>query len=59
MPDKFWSLNHGDIVQGQDGATYMVAANYGDRITAVRTADLTNPYEWKLVAKAQYIAVPG
>lgn len=29
-----------------------ITGNYGDRATAIRTVDLTNPSEWKLISKA-------
>jgi hypothetical protein len=57
-PADFWKLQAGDLVESSGGVLYMVASNFGTRLTAVRTADLTNPFEWKLVAKAKYIPVP-
>jgi len=27
---------------------WMVTANYGERLTAVRTQDVTNPFEWEV-----------
>lgn len=33
------------------GETYIVTANYGDRATAVRTQDITNPFEWRIEDK--------
>jgi hypothetical protein len=45
------ALKPGDIVRGVRGESYVVTANYGDRVTAVRTADLTNPHEWEIVRK--------
>jgi hypothetical protein len=48
-------LNTGDIVKSNwDGKTYIVTGNYGDRVTAVRTVDITNSSEWELVIKANY-----
>lgn len=36
-----------------------VTGNYGDRVTAAQTVDLTNPPEWELVSKAnQPLATP-
>ena len=58
----FLTLNTGDIVKHKlSGDTfedwkknsYVVTANYGGRITAVRTVDITNPGEWDLIAKAE------
>lgn len=58
MPDKFWKLQPGDIVRhAESGESYMVTSNYGERVTAVRTVDLTNPHEWQLALKAKYIVV--
>lgn len=48
----FASLEIGDIVRPSGGASsYVVTGNYGGRVTAVRTADLTNPGEWDLIVK--------
>ncbi|HEY9764608.1 MAG TPA: hypothetical protein V6D07_18925 [Trichocoleus sp.] len=53
--EEFKSLGPGDIVEGlSSGETYIVSANYGDRVTAVKTVDLTNPSEWKVVLKANH-----
>jgi hypothetical protein len=49
---QFNSLNRGDIVMPRgDSNTYIVTANYGDRVTAVNSVDITNPNEWKLMIK--------
>lgn len=45
-------LEVGDVVQNRSGRGYVVTGNYGGRATAVDTADITNPPEWELVAKA-------
>jgi hypothetical protein len=43
-------LQPGDIVRHKSGGGgYIVTANYGARITAVRTADISNPDEWDVV----------
>jgi hypothetical protein len=48
--EEFSGLKVGDIVRGKSsGDTFVVTAHYGDRVTAVRTADLTHPSEWDLV----------
>lgn len=47
-------LNTGDIIKGATGNVYVVLANYGSHITAVRTVDVTNESEWSLVAKASH-----
>jgi len=56
MDDKtFKELSTGDLVQGYyDHQIYIVMANYGNRITAVKTVDMTNPIEWNLINKASY-----
>ncbi|WP_257540692.1 hypothetical protein [Sphingobium sp. CFD-1] len=49
--EEFRSLQRGDIVRHAGGAdAYVVTSNYGDRVTAVLTADLTNAREWILIA---------
>lgn len=53
----FDELDRGDIVQhvSSDFATeFVVTGNYGGRVTAVATRDLTNPPEWKLIHKVRY-----
>lgn len=46
-------LQRGDIVQPHgDSRTFVVTANYGGRVTAVASVDMTNPTEWELVLKA-------
>ena len=48
--NQFKQLQEGDIVRGKSsGESYVVVANYGDRVTAIRVADMTNPDEWELV----------
>lgn len=45
----FKNLKPGDVVKNTlSGNRFMVHSNYGDRVTAVQTADLTNPSEWEL-----------
>lgn len=44
------SLKRGDIVRGRvSGISFVVTGNYGDRVTAVRSVDLTSPSEWDIV----------
>jgi len=46
-------LQAGDTVQSRTyGLSYIVVANYGNHVTAIRTADITNPDEWVLVQKS-------
>jgi hypothetical protein len=48
--EEFSALTPGQIVKSAfNGLAYIVTGNYGDRVTAVRTVDLTNPDEWTLV----------
>lgn len=46
-------LEVGDILQGQhSNQIWIVTGNYGDRATAVCSADITNPAGFKLLRKA-------
>lgn len=52
--DDLKNLNVGDLVRhAAFHGVYVVTGNYGDRVTAVRTVDLTNPSEWEIVKKAE------
>jgi hypothetical protein len=43
-------LEVGDIVKGKSsGYAFIVTANYGDRVTAVLTVDITNAIEWEVL----------
>lgn len=54
--DEFKNLSTGDIVRGVASThAFVVLANYGDRVTAVDIADLTNPDEWNLMFKAEHV----
>jgi hypothetical protein len=47
---KLDQLQPGDCVRHKNGrVVYFVTANYGQRVTAVSTADLTNPNEWEVL----------
>jgi len=48
--EDFSKLQVGDTVRHVCDATisYVVTSHFGDRITAVRTVDITNPPEWLL-----------
>ena len=52
---EFLTLQRGDIVENKyaRGETYVVTGNYGNRVTAARTVDMTNPDEWDLVIKSE------
>jgi hypothetical protein len=52
---EFDALEVGDIVIHATGQTYLVTGNYGDHVAAVRTVDMTNPQEWKVLSKAQHL----
>lgn len=46
---KLKELKTGDIVRHKGkGEAYVVTSNFGDRVTAVRTVDITNAPEWVL-----------
>ncbi len=46
------SLKHGDTIRHKTtGGLYMVHGNYGDRVTAVDTVDVTNTAEWEVLFK--------
>jgi hypothetical protein len=45
----FSKINAGDIIKHKaDHRKYIVTANFGNRITAVKTIDATNPIEWEV-----------
>ncbi len=49
---EFRELAPGDWVKHRgNGISYMVTDNFGGRVTAIRTADLTNVLEWDVVVK--------
>ena len=51
----FSNLGLGDIVRhASGGPSLIVTQAFGDRATALRTVDITNPVEWELVAKASF-----
>jgi hypothetical protein len=51
--EEMKDLNVGDLVcHVHESEVYVVTANYGSRITAVKTVDLTNPMEWCAVRRA-------
>lgn len=46
----FKNLKVGDLVRGRSSKqVYVVTGNYGNRVTAVETVDLTNPIEWEKI----------
>ena len=49
---ELYSLRTGDVIISElSGLTYVVTTNYGNRVTAVRSVDVTNPDEWLLSSK--------
>jgi len=47
---EFKNLERGDIVRHAEGiSSYVVTDNYNGRVTAVDSADITNPEEWILM----------
>lgn len=49
-PAQLKGLQRGDLVRHKgSGDSLVVTGNYGDRVTAVRTVDMTNPNEWDQV----------
>lgn len=52
--DQMRALRPGDVVQSlHTGLAYVVTGNYGNRVTAVRTADISNPVEWGLIESTE------
>jgi len=52
--EELSALNPGDIVRHvNDAEAYIVVANYGSHVTAIRATELTNPPEWDLIFKAE------
>ena len=52
--DEFLRLNTGDIVRGKiSDISYVVMTNYRTHVMAIKVADIINPSEWTLVAKAE------
>lgn len=48
----FKNLVRGDIVRSKlDHRTFVVTDNYGDRVIAVTSVDMTHPSEWDVVVK--------
>lgn len=49
------NLQRGDIIRSKTGhRTFMVTSNYGNRVTAVATVDVTQASEWDLCLKADH-----
>lgn len=54
--EQMRNIRPGDVVRNKAdrGHAYIVHCNYGNRITAVRTADITNHEEWELVEECSH-----
>jgi len=49
------ALQPGDLIRHISSSTaIVVTANYGNRVTAVRTYDVTNPSEWEVVTPRRH-----
>lgn len=49
----FQKLKPGDIIKHfDDNRAFVVTGNYGGRVTAVSSVDLTNPSEWEVIHTA-------
>lgn len=58
--DELRALKPGDIIRHVHGSYgLVVTGNYGSRVTAVRTVDVTNPDEWTLVQPAAPAPLAG
>jgi hypothetical protein len=56
--EQLQMLHPGDIIQGKASRQlYIVTGNFGTRVTAVQTVDVTNPDEWELVMEARHECV--
>jgi hypothetical protein len=54
--EEMRKLKPGDAIRHKGDANgYIVTANYLSRVTAVRTADITNPAEWDLAPQPNKI----
>jgi len=57
-PQQMKGLAPGDFIRRNStdarNETYIVTGNYGNRVTAARTVDLTNAPEWLIVMKATH-----
>ena len=48
--DSLTDLKRGDIVRHKNGVhSYVVNSNFGNRVTASRTVDITNKIEWEVL----------
>ena len=48
--DEFLNLQPGDLILSKSGErSLIVTGNYGNKVTAIMTIDITNPEEWQLI----------
>ncbi|WP_026463503.1 hypothetical protein [Adhaeribacter aquaticus] len=48
--DEIKKLKRGNVVRNRGNKnSYVVDANYGDRVTAICSVDITNPDEWEVL----------
>ena len=62
--EEFKNLQAGDVIRNKSTeTTYIVTDHFGDRVTAVRIADVTNPSECdiesRVIQRATPIKLPG
>jgi hypothetical protein len=51
---QFRQLREGDLIAHRaSDLIFLVTGNYGGRVTAVRTVDVTNAEEWRLARKVR------
>ena len=54
--DEMKNLKVGDIIRSDaTEQPYIVTANYGGRVTAVQTVDITNPEEWRIFSEPKLV----
>jgi len=57
--DEMKNLKVGDIIRSDaTEQPYIVTANYGGRVTAVQTVDITHPEEWQIFSEPKLVTLP-
>jgi hypothetical protein len=55
--DSLRDMKEGDVIRHVSGGpAYIVTANYGTRVTAVLTKDVTNPNEWEKLVTVKEVS---
>lgn len=55
---EFRGLQTGDIIRGiTKKDLYIITANYGTHMTAVRVIDICHPSEWDLIFKSNHTRI--